>query len=244
MVNKMDNQQVITCKEIDEKVLLENLAYEGVEEILLNSKLSEDDNKNFIADSIGLKRSELCKKYNLTVDQVKKMTTKLNSQRKTIIPEGFKECPKNNKYLVTPCGLVANKTTRKILKPVINTKGYIQMDGPGKIHRCVAEAFIPNINDKPQVNHIDGVKTNNNVENLEWATNAENAKHKKENNLGKTVNVKLAATGSNNTQSKLDETIVGFIRSTSLSSSELSSIFEVSKATINDVRSKRTWKHI
>ena len=244
MVNKMDNQQVITCKEIDEKVLIEKLAYEGVENMLLNSKLSEDENKNFISDSIGLKRGELCKKYNLTVDQVKKMTTKLNSQRKTIIPEGFKECPKNNKYLVTPCGLVANKTTRKILKPSINTKGYVQMDGPGKIHRCVAGAFIPNNDNKPQVNHIDGVKTNNNVENLEWVTNAENAKHKKENNLGKTANVKLAATGSNNTQSKLDETIVGFIRSTSLSSSELSSIFEVSKATINDVRSKRTWKHI
>ena len=76
----------------------------------------------------------------------------------------------------------------KILKGHVNTKGYIQVELQGKpllVHRLVAEAFIENPYDKPQVNHIDGDKSNNMTTNLEWVTNGENQIHAYKNGLNK-----------------------------------------------------------
>ena len=80
----------------------------------------------------------------------------------------------------------------RILKKRIDKKGYIHYDlnkdgitKEYKAHRLVAQAFIPNIYNKKQINHKDMNKLNNNVENLEWCTNSENQLHSYKNNLNR-----------------------------------------------------------
>ena len=74
---------------------------------------------------------------------------------------------------------------KKILKPIKNTLGYLKVSlyknkkiKVFSIHRLVAETFIPNPNNLPEINHKDGNKGNNNVENLEWCTRQQNILHR------------------------------------------------------------------
>jgi hypothetical protein len=92
--------------------------------------------------------------------------------------EIWKNTTQNPNFQVSNKGRVRNITTNKITEP--NSKGY-QYVRLGKkqylAHRLVATAFIPNPDNLPDVNHIDGNKANNNVTNLEWCTRKHNMRH-------------------------------------------------------------------
>ena len=72
------------------------------------------------------------------------------------------------------------KSKRGLRKQNYSHKGYLCKEGVAKyyfVHRLVAEAFVDNVDNKPYVNHIDEVKDNNNISNLEWCTSAENKQY-------------------------------------------------------------------
>lgn len=100
-------------------------------------------------------------------------------------------------YEVSTYGNIRNKTTQKILKGRLTKSGYLQVslkiDETNKfsnryIHRLVAIYWIDNPEDKREVNHKDGNKENNNINNLEWVTSSENQKHRHSIGINKTSN--------------------------------------------------------
>jgi len=99
-------------------------------------------------------------------------------------------------YLIYPDGKVQNKKTKRYLKPGEHN-GYLQVnlckDGIYKtimIHRLVAIHYIPNSDNKPQVDHINRDKKDNRIENLRWATRSENGQNREKNKNNKSSGIK------------------------------------------------------
>ena len=135
----------------------------------------------------------------------------------------------------------------KILTPTLHKKGYyyVRLGSKGHqkhfyIHRLVATAFISNPDNKPQVNHINGNKADNNVCNLEWVTALENMAH--------AFNEGLGACGERQWQAKLYPDKVKEIRNLlsedNLSLKEICNIYGVNYRTIYNIKIGRTWKHV
>lgn len=142
-------------------------------------------------------------------------------------------------YEITKDGQVINKITQHILKGQPNNKGYLRVHIDGKlrfIHRLVAEKYIPNPNNLEQVNHINGNKTDNRVENLEWVDNLTNRHHAVENGLH--------LSGEQCSYAKLNWDKVRFIRENRnlYTTVELAEMFGVKRTTISSVLNNRSWK--
>ena len=165
-------------------------------------------------------------------------------------PEYWKDIQGFAGYQVSNHGRIKNNKTGKILKPYL-TRGYLRVslynDSGRKcklVHRLVAEAFLPNPENKSDVNHINGCKTDANVCNLEWVSASENMAHAHSNGLRPVVNTQ----GENNGFAKLTEIKVFQIKlmltEGKLTQSEIASMFGVSRSAIKDIKTGRTWRHL
>lgn len=165
----------------------------------------------------------------------------------------------NNRYLISNYGRLltlkykgSNKPS--IMKPATNKKGYLHTlivyNGklkPVTIHRLVAETWINNPFKKLQVNHINFIRTDNRVENLEWCTPKENTLHSYRNGRIIMPTNAPAMRGSKNGCSKLNEQQVKEIRMKFkpriYTREMLAKEYNVKPSTIKDVI-LRSWKHV
>ena len=110
-----------------------------------------------------------------------------------------------------------------------------------KVHRLVCLAFTPNPEDKQQVNHIDGVKTNNVVTNLEWNTSSENQQHCVDNGL------RVIGKGELSSAPKLKEVEVVEIKkllNRGVKQRDIAKMYDVHFATISAIYRGKSWSHV
>lgn len=152
----------------------------------------------------------------------------------------------SDNYEASDDGHIRRKKTKHILHEFVGKDGYLrtQFDGKSRtVHRVIANAFIDKINGKDFVNHKDGNKKNNQVENLEWCTRSENMYHAYSHNL-------KTQKGEANSRCKLSKSDVRFIKkyykpgNKKYGAKALSIKFGVAPQTISAVISGQNWSHL
>lgn len=152
---------------------------------------------------------------------------------------------KSDLYEVSNLGRVKSLNKNKknknfkfqILKPILNNRGYnmITIDGKmQKLCRLILKSFTED--SSLQVNHKNGIKTDDRLENLEWCTASENIIHAYKNNLIKK--------GSLHHKSKLSEKKAKQIFFDERSERDIAKDYGISQATVNRIKRKITWAHI
>ena len=135
----------------------------------------------------------------------------------------------------------------RIIKPTLSFDKYyyvgLYKNGNVKnvtIHRLVCLSFLQKTNKKKEVNHKNGIKTDNRVENLEWCTRSHNILHAFKNGL------KHGPKGEKNGKSKLTEKEVIKIKYSykELNVAEIAKIYNVTETASYDITSNKSWKHI
>ncbi|BCG45141.1 HNH endonuclease [Escherichia phage O18-011] len=127
-------------------------------------------------------------------------------------------------------------------KDVIYPRVRLCINGKGKwfaLHRIIAECFIPNPDCLPDINHKDGNRLNNSVENLEWCSHIQNIRHAQENDLNPKGERHGISVATEEIVRKIRE-----LREAGLKYSEISEIVKLKQRTVQAIGSYQNWKHI
>lgn len=150
-------------------------------------------------------------------------------------------------YQVSNLGRVKSLKFGKnlILKSGFSAKGYLLLklsknntSKTFRVHRLVAAAFIKNPHKKSDINHINGIKDDNRVENLEWNTRSENIQH------AFSIGLSKAKKGEKHNMSKLTTQQVLAIRKDNRIQREIAKDYNVSRVQISHIKRKKIWNHL
>lgn len=153
-------------------------------------------------------------------------------------------------YYISEKGDIYSEVSQKWLTPIVDKDGYLRVRlinyaGVIKaipVHRLVMMTYqpVPNMN-LLEVNHKDGDKTNNSLDNLEWVSNKENIQHAYQTGLRNSV-------GEHNPGHKLTEKevfeIIDFLQYTTYTQAEIAVLYNVHEETIGRIKRKKSWKHL
>lgn len=172
-----------------------------------------------------------------------------NTSKKNIVGEKWKYIAGSNVFMISSFGRVKSirkyksKTKTTIIKQKIINSGYLTVKLSGfknntLVHRLVAKHFVLGEAEGLQVNHINGIKTDNSQNNLSWISPKENISHAIKNNLIKSKE------GERNNFCKLSNSQVIEIFNSDLPRKELSKIYNISKNAIGYIKNGKNWSSV
>jgi len=150
-------------------------------------------------------------------------------------------------YEISDHGRVKSLKRNIILKTRKNRDGYriVNLSENGKqdtflVHRLMGISFIPNLNNLRCINHLDGIKENNVLDNIEWVTHSENLLHAYK------IGLRLPTSGENNGMSTLTNKEVLEIRDLKgkYNQTEIGDLYGISQPAVSGILSKNTWASI